>query len=790
MYRPYLHQNKTKDGQRKVSPPGPSYMSDDQVANYLKDLRTNRPTRPGGSRPLPTKPADSNPQEDLPPRAASAMSSYSHSRMPSTTTAGDREPPRATSSLSNHRPLSSRGSIGNPAGRPLVQEPRMVPVRKNVSPTRVFSRPSPPSPNAAYRESYRRRFEREEAQSLRDALQEMDIQDDIRLHQAAQDEATELVWMHQNPGLPFKNPYAPYRNPDMDKASQGSDKSSVLVGHTLASRSPRRDSYRPMSDYYSGSPRRHAEEQQPALDEPNSSPRKNGTLRKNLKVDFSLPQNGSPSKRSSSGYGLGLTSTGNGSSKGVFRNPNDHIYEEPGESQHMEDDERPDFSKSDSSALKVKPRNALPRGSRPLSSRFGSLSFVDKLSRFELHKHPPTQSRNPEYKANDPLPQANSNDEQAIPKKDGLEIRSDEIRAATSKKLKDRSTRLPMPTAVSDRAGRPIVSFDPTWKPTEAQSPGKGIDAGIRESASPTPPAAPVAPTIEISEAPSIPVINLPDDKPPTISEMAGSSQDRKKDDSSLPTSPDSSKRPNPFQRKSPSSALQNRWLSTYSRAGVPTAKCESCTLPISGKIVTAAGSRFHPECFMCHHCQTPLECVAFYQEPDAKRQERLAAASEADEEARLLRFYCHLDFHELFSPRCKSCKTPIEGEVVVACGAEWHVGHFFCAECGDPFDHETPFVEKDGFAWCLQCHSRRTAPRCSGCKKPVLDDVVITAVGGQWHDECFVCHECSAEFGPDGRYFVREGEPKRTAKGRIIGGPVQLPVCERCEGIRLKASP
>ncbi|GAB1200745.1 hypothetical protein APSETT444_010124 [Aspergillus pseudonomiae] len=603
MYRPYLHHNKTKDGQRKVSPPGPSYMSDNQV--------------------------------------------------------------------------------GSPAGRPLVQEPRMVPVRKNVSPTRVFSRPSPPSPNTAYRESYRRRFEREEAQSLRNALQEMDIQDDIRLHQAAQDEATELVWMHQNPGLPFKNPYAPYRNPDMERSSQGSDRSSVLIGHTPASRSPQGDSYRPRSDYYTDSPSKRAEEQQPASGEPNSSPRKNGTLRKNLKVDFSLPQNGSPSKRTSSGYGLGLGSISNGPSKGVFRNPNDHIYEEPAESQHM-DDERPDFSRSDSSALKVKPRNAVPRGSRPLSGRFGSLSFVDKLSRFELHKHPPTQSRNPEYKANDPLPQANPNDEQAIPKKDGIEIRSDEIRAATSKKLKDRSTRLPMPTAVSDRAGRPIVSFDPTWKPTEAQSPGKGIDVGTRESASPTPPPAPAAPTIEISEAPSIPVINLPDDKPPTLSEMAGSSQDRKKDESSLPTSPSSSKRSNPFQRKSPSSALQNRWLSTYSRAGVPTATCESCALPISGKIVTAAGSRFHPECFMCHHCQTPLECVAFYQEPDAKRQERLAAVSEADEEARLLRFYCHLDFHEMFSPRCKSCKTPIEGEVVVACGAEWHVGHFFCAECGD----------------------------------------------------------------------------------------------------------
>jgi hypothetical protein len=38
---------------------------------------------------------------------------------------------------------------------------------------------------------------------------------------------------------------------------------------------------------------------------------------------------------------------------------------------------------------------------------------------------------------------------------------------------------------------------------------------------------------------------------------------------------------------------------------------------------------------------------------------------------------------------------------VVVACGAEWHVGHFFCAECGDVrfpriFEYEpvlTPFI-------------------------------------------------------------------------------------------------
>lgn len=122
--------------------------------------------------------------------------------------------------------------------------------------------------------------------------------------------------------------------------------------------------------------------------------------------------------------------------------------------------------------------------------------------------------------------------------------------------------------------------------------------------------------------------------------------------------------------------------------------------------MLSAAGERFHPECFKCHACSTNLECVAFYPEPERKHHERIARIQQRmqgfevempdgvsaadvqqleDEDGdEALRFFCHLDFHELFSPRCKSCKTPIEGEVVVACGAEWHVGHFFCAQCGD----------------------------------------------------------------------------------------------------------
>ena len=182
-------------------------------------------------------------------------------------------------------------------------------------------------------------------------------------------------------------------------------------------------------------------------------------------------------------------------------------------------------------------------------------------------------------------------------------------------------------------------------------------------------------PSISV-DPPAIPTINVHD-----------SSQSDKRP---LPK-PKSNTRPLPHK----SSTAPARPLNNWSHPRHPTAGCSQCGLPIAGRIVGAAGERFHPECFVCFHCGEHLECVAFYPEPDAKRAERIqryrdweAAGGQGDYDIRdgdeSLRFYCHLDFHELFSPRCKQCKTPIEGEVVVACGAEWHVGHFFCAECGD----------------------------------------------------------------------------------------------------------
>ncbi|KAK2879384.1 hypothetical protein FQN49_000927 [Arthroderma sp. PD_2] len=823
-----MHGAKLKSSPRKVSPPGPTFMSDDQLGSYLRDLRTSRPPRPNGSRPLPSK--DSGPApvsaNDVPARPASSFSTRpsdnGHSRMNSRDII-----PRSSSALSHRRTtseLSSNTSSSN--GTPAIPESEVFNGPRNVS----QSGSSLSSTNAAsvpYIERGQRWMERQEVRSLRTALEEMDVQEDEnRLFEAAQNEATELVLEHQTRGFTPKDAHSAYRNPDLHNVSrlrQHLEKGGHARTSSLGARGdavsglPKCGSRRSASGSSSGS--NSGSDTLPAYginstsgtksavpeDASSLDVSKNGTLRRKRRVNFALPDGEVENKGESQVTERGRRSISGGSSKGVFRNPEDSIYEEPEEA-NTNEEPRTSRSTEPVSALTAKPHNSVLRGARPLPNRWGTVPTGGKPDRFDIYKNPPSQTRNPLYTTNSYTPREETpetENEQDPPTKNGIEIRDDDIRAATSMRLRDRSTKLPMPSAVSDKPGRPIVSFDPNWKEPETEQsvnpPNIETRQGSSRQSTPrrpmgsstTPPPAPI-PELNVS-GPAVPSISIEGEGPtppeirisplgPTISEMEHANQNKQGRELPMPGQKQSSRLPNPVN-----SGIER--YQSLSKAGVPTATCVVCDLSISGRIVTASSYRLHPECFNCFHCRTPLECVAFYPEPDEKRQERLSEVeSHHDIGHDVPRFYCHLDFHELFSPRCKSCKTPIEGEVIVACGSTWHAGHFFCAECGDPFTPATPFVEKEGFAWCIRCHSRRTASKCKACKKPVLEDVVVSALGGQWHEECFRCHECQGSFGPDGRFFVRQGKPKVNSRGRQIGGPIELPVCEPCESQRLKA--
>ncbi|KAI9819874.1 MAG: hypothetical protein M1827_006443 [Pycnora praestabilis] len=827
------------------------------AANYLTDLRTNRVARPSGSRPLPptalpNRNAAPTPVQDIehPVRIPTATSKVSNGiqnarpNSPSTTA-------RCLSAQSQRQAQSSARTddpVSATPGRPLVQRPQLDGEVRDFSTSMIGT--SGIKPSATYVESGQRWMERQEARSLRDALQDKDIQDDLRLHAAAQDQASELVWRHRNPTIPPQDAYAPYNYKEhLRKGSHARSQSAgPYIEHKVNHEHDRMDSRGDSRGVQLNSPIPKSSGELsrqdvhvttvPSVVEPeiigsNHEDRPGGRLhnawdspqkKAYMNLTFPMPPPRSTNRRRSSGSRLRKASAEAG--KGLFRNPTDQIYEEPEEDLNMAGREMKEHPQMPA-PLRLKPRNPMPNihSTRDPLSRMNTVPQMDvKLSNYEIHKNPPSQSHDAGYRANGlpPMPPDSADvsvdgiDRNAdqITFKNGVEVRSEDIRAATSMRLKDRSPKLPTPTIVSDRPGRPIVSFRHDWKSKESQSKQQGcaspqsegpIGPDGKPKALPQLPSkpvfkessysAPLVPTINIAEPPSIQVNDVAPPPIPTIS--VSSMPPISTTAPPIPTiSAPSSARPLPTPRPKASSSSTHRsataptiipssHFSLSSRR--PTATCMQCALPISGRIVSAASQRFHPECFTCYHCGEGLECVAFYPEPDTARSDRIARIRRrangedvedvegkgwADDGDEALRFYCHLDFHEFFSPRCRSCKTPIEGEVIVACGGEWHVGHFFCAECGDPFDSSTPFVEKEGYAWCINCHTNRYSTKCKKCRRPVTD-MVVKALGAEWHQQCFCCVECGGGFD-DGRYFLRGEEAD--------------PVCVGCEEKRLKA--
>lgn len=770
--------------------------------DFLNDLRYNRPARPSGSRPLPNRDAAPSPvpPEDYPLRTSSAMSGSIRQERATTSDMPD----RCLSAMSQRRVQSSLADGNdalNDSSKVSAQQLYSRTPLRNVS---AVGRNSTIIPSATYRESGQRWIEKQEARSLREALEDIDNQDEERLYAAAQIEASELVWKHRNPDAdaPYRNPDAPYKY--VSHLTKGIDTRNQNIGHPInlgsisninqIDKNPEYLGYRESkkSHDHGGSPEGYRQNGREAAQ---NSGVKGHVLwdspQKRAYMNMSIPQ---PSFKVS-GRRQSSSSRSRKVSAGLFRNPKDQIYEDPNQTGI----ESEAVKNPASASLNVKPCETIS----PLQAVGQTPSFRSdtppaensgKLSRFEIHKNPPSQSRNPSYLRN-PLPptppdSTDASDSEArsnfLGKKNGIEIRSGDIRAATSMLKKDRSPKLPSPTVVSDRRERPIVSFERNWKPKEA-SPGRervalngSLDSIGQDNMSTTAPLNSHLPVSTVA-VPKIPTVNLPE--PPVIHVDDDSMNSSKKTpipaisvSSDFPSAPiketPHTVRPLPKPSSKTNAKPATRPFPHHLSTGPPhsstphwspspglnraTAQCYACALPIAGRIVSAASQRFHPHCFTCHHCSTLLEHVAFYPEPDNYRAERLAridaranganlpedeleGKTAADDGDDGLHFFCHLDFHEKFSPRCRSCKTPIEGEVVIACGGEWHVGHFFCAECGDPFDSKTPFVEKDGFAWCVGCHTRRFSGKCKGCRKPIVD-LVVRAMGGEWHEGCFRC--------------------------------------------------
>ncbi|KAM8865177.1 paxillin-like isoform 2-T2 [Synchiropus picturatus] len=189
---------------------------------------------------------------------------------------------------------------------------------------------------------------------------------------------------------------------------------------------------------------------------------------------------------------------------------------------------------------------------------------------------------------------------------------------------------------------------------------------------------------------------------------------------------------------------------------------CGACCKPIVGQVVTAMGRTWHPEHFVCTHCQEEIGSRNFFEREGQP--------------------YCEKDYHNLFSPRCYYCNGPILDKVVTALDRTWHPEHFFCAQCGSFFGPEG-FHEKDGKAYCRKDYFDMFAPKCGGCAKAILENY-ISALNSLWHPQCFVCRECFTPF-VNGSFFEHDGQPYcevhyHERRGSLCSG-CQKPITGRC---------
>lgn len=189
---------------------------------------------------------------------------------------------------------------------------------------------------------------------------------------------------------------------------------------------------------------------------------------------------------------------------------------------------------------------------------------------------------------------------------------------------------------------------------------------------------------------------------------------------------------------------------------------CAYCRQEILGEVVQALGKTFHVDHFVCGHCQEPIGTRTFFELEGLPNCERC--------------------YQNLFCPKCAYCDAPIQDRCVSALGKKWHVNHFICTQCLQPFPKGV-FFERDGRPYCETCFFGRYAPTCAGCERPITGDCV-NALGQQWHPEHFVCTYCRRSFGGE-PFFEYQGKPYCEAHyhqqaGALCAG-CQRPITGRC---------
>ncbi|KAL8559139.1 hypothetical protein ACOMHN_046187 [Nucella lapillus] len=162
---------------------------------------------------------------------------------------------------------------------------------------------------------------------------------------------------------------------------------------------------------------------------------------------------------------------------------------------------------------------------------------------------------------------------------------------------------------------------------------------------------------------------------------------------------------------------------------------CASCSVAIRGPFVTALGSCWCPDHFICANpkCGVKLIDIGFVEEGGY--------------------LYCERDYEQFMAPHCKKCGSAIIGECVNAMQTTWHPHCFLCTQCKQPIGG-TQFHIEEGKPYCEKDWAAMFQTMCAGCDFPIEPgDRWVEAMGKNFHAECFNCSTCQVSL--EGTPFV-----------------------------------
>ncbi|XP_057667372.1 LIM domain kinase 1 isoform X2 [Diorhabda carinulata] len=103
----------------------------------------------------------------------------------------------------------------------------------------------------------------------------------------------------------------------------------------------------------------------------------------------------------------------------------------------------------------------------------------------------------------------------------------------------------------------------------------------------------------------------------------------------------------------------------------------------------------------------------------------------------------------------CAGCLNAIDDEEFVsALGQEWHMECFRCSACDASLSNW--YFEKDGLLFCKDDYWARYGESCQQCSQ-IITGPVMVAGEHKFHPECFCCGSCSAFIGDGDSYALVE---------------------------------